>query len=85
MPWHDKIQARWDTTDSENEDSTSYIIPLPDIPSSQDEFEEPSPIQYQHKRTKTILVQLLQEPSSENESDHEDCVIVISIFTFWEK
>ncbi len=42
----DKIRARWDTTDSKNEDSTSYIIPFPDIPSSQGEFEEPSPSQY---------------------------------------
>ncbi len=73
MPRRDKIQARWDTTDSENEDSTLYIIPLPDIPSSQDEFEEPSSIQYQHERTKTMLVQLLQRPSSEKESDYEDC------------
>ncbi len=45
MPQRDKIRARWDTTDSENEDSTWYIISFPDIPSSQDEFEEPSPIQ----------------------------------------
>ncbi len=41
MLWRDKIQARWDTTDSENEDSTSYIIQFPDNPSSQYEFEEP--------------------------------------------
>jgi hypothetical protein len=55
------IQARWVATDSENEDSTSYNIPFPDIPSSNDEFEEPSPSQYQHERTKKMLVQLLQQ------------------------
>jgi hypothetical protein len=53
----DKIQARWDTTDSENEDSTSYIIPFPDIPSSQGEFEEPSPSQYKVERSKKQLNQ----------------------------
>ncbi len=35
MPRRDEIRARWDTTDSENEDSTLCIIPFPDIPSSQ--------------------------------------------------
>ena len=67
MPRRDNIRARWDTTvttDSENEDSTSFIIPFPDIPSSQDEFEVPSPIQYQHERTKNMLVQLLQKPEN---------------------
>ncbi len=68
MRRHDKIRARWDTTDS-----TSYIFPFPDIPSSQAEFEKPSPIQYQHERTKAMLVQLLQELSSEKESDYEGC------------
>jgi hypothetical protein len=53
----DKIQARWDTTDSENEDSTLYIIPFPDIPSSKDEFEEPSPSQYKVERSKKQLDQ----------------------------
>jgi hypothetical protein len=78
-----KIQARWDTTDSEYEDSTSYIISFPDdIPSSQDEFEEPSPILYQHERTKTMLIQLLQKPPTEKESDYEDCDS--SFYYFWE-
>jgi hypothetical protein len=52
MPRRDKIRARWDTTDSENEDSTSYIISFSDIPSSKDEFEEPSPSQYKVERSK---------------------------------
>jgi hypothetical protein len=64
MPRRDNIRGRWDTTDSENEDPTSYIIPFPDIPSSQEEFEVPGPIQYQHERTKTMLVQLLQKPEN---------------------
>jgi hypothetical protein len=51
MPQRDKIQARWVATDSENEDSTSYNIQFPDIPSSKDEFEEPSPSQYKHEKT----------------------------------
>jgi hypothetical protein len=53
----DKIQARWDTTYSENEDSTSYIISFSDIPSSKDEFEEPSPSQYKVERSKKQLDQ----------------------------
>ena len=53
----DKIRARWDTTYSENEDSTSYIISFSDIPSSKDEFEEPSPSQYKVERSKKQLDQ----------------------------
>jgi hypothetical protein len=52
-----EIRARWDTTDSENEDSTSYIIPFPDIPSSKDESDEPSPSQYKIQRSKKQLDQ----------------------------
>jgi hypothetical protein len=59
MPRHDKIQARWDATDSENEDSTSYNISFPDIFSSKDEFQEPSPSQYQHETTKAMPDQLV--------------------------
>ena len=73
VPRRNKIRARWDTTDSENKESTSYIISFPDIHSSQDEFEEPSPIQYQHERTKKMLVHLLREPSSEKKSYYEVC------------
>jgi hypothetical protein len=72
MPRSDTIQARWNATDSENEDSTSYNIQFTDIPSSKDEFGEPSPSRYQHARTKKMLIQLLQQPSSEEESDYEE-------------
>jgi hypothetical protein len=57
MPRRDKIRARWDTTDSENEDSTSYIIPFPDIPSSKDEFDKPSSSQYKVEMSKKQLDQ----------------------------
>jgi hypothetical protein len=48
----DRIRARWDTTYSENEDSTSYIISFTDIPSCKDEFEEPIPSLYKVERSK---------------------------------
>jgi hypothetical protein len=60
MPRLDKLRERWDETGSENENSTSYNIPFPDIHSSEDEFEEQCPSQYQLERTNKMLVQLLQ-------------------------
>ena len=72
MPQRDKIRARWDATDSENEDSTSYNIPSRDIPSSKNEFAESSLCQYEHERTKTMLDQLHQQSSSEEESGYEE-------------
>jgi len=60
MPRLDKLRERWVETGSENEDSTSYNIPFPDIHSSEDEFEEQSPSQYHFERTNKMLVQLLQ-------------------------
>ena len=72
MPRRDKIRARWDETGSENEDSASYNISSRDIPSSKNEFAKSSLCQYEHEGTKTMLVQLHQQPSSEEESVYEE-------------
>ncbi len=48
MPRPDKLQARWDESYSEDDDSGSYNIPSPNDPSSEDEVPEPSSSQYQH-------------------------------------
>ena len=65
MPRKDKIRERWDETGSEDEDSASYNIPSPNVPSSGDDLRKPSPSQYRHEQLKRMLQQLPREPSDQ--------------------
>jgi hypothetical protein len=71
MPRPDKLRATWDETGSEEEESTSYNIPSPNILTSEDENPEPSPSQYKHDRLVKRLEQMRDLPSTEEDSDDE--------------
>ena len=71
MPRRDKIRERWDETGSEHEDSASYNIPSPNVPSSEDENPEPRPSQYKHERIVQMLEHLRDQSSNDELSDGE--------------
>jgi hypothetical protein len=72
MPRHDKLRARLDESDSEDEDSGSYNIPSPNVPSGEDEVPEPGPSQYQHETLKRMLESLSRDLPSAEEFDEDE-------------
>jgi hypothetical protein len=72
MPRPDKLRAHWEESDSEDEDSGSYNIPSPNVPSSQDEVPAPSLSQYQHEKLKKMLESLPRDSPSAEEFDEDE-------------
>ncbi len=72
MQRHAKIRETWDETGSENEDSTSYNIPLQNLSSSGDENPGPRSSQYKREKLVKMLEHMRDQPSSDEESDNEE-------------
>ncbi len=84
MPRLDKLHAIWDETGSEEEESGSYNISFPSLPSSEDDSQRPSPSQHKHAMLVKMLESLPRDSPSAEESDEEEGEHIL-FSHFWEK